>query len=140
VSFQNITLVGRLGKDVEVRATNGGKSVASFSLGVDDGYGESKTVEWFNIVAWEKLADIAGKYLKKGSFIGIIGSQRTRTWDKDGVKQYRAEIIVRDLKLLDKSSSGEKSRQSAPASRPAAAPVARPTTTNEDPFADENGF
>ena len=62
--YINVTVVGNLGKDPEIRSTPSGKRVASFSIAVDQGYGENKKTEWVNVICWEKLAELSEKYLK----------------------------------------------------------------------------
>jgi single-strand DNA-binding protein len=146
MSFSHVVVVGRVGKDPESRSTSGGKTVVSFSIATDSFANGEKQTDWVNTVLFDKPADIAAKYVKKGSMVAVIGRLQTRSWEDktSGEKKYRTEVIGSELKLLDKAMSGESgsssSRQSAPASRPAAAPVARPTATNDDPFGDEIPF
>jgi len=108
-SVNKVILVGRLGKDPEIRSTPNGNSVAKFSLATDDRYtdksGEKQErTEWHNIVAWGKLAEICGQYLRKGKLIYIEGSIRTDTWDdkETGQKKYRTEIIANQMQMLDR--------------------------------------
>jgi len=100
-------LIGRLGKDPEVRYTPDGMMVANFSLATDmqrkDKSGEriSKT-EWHNIVTFGRLAEICNSYLTKGKLVFIEGRIQTSSWDdKDGIKRYRTEIVANDMKMLD---------------------------------------
>jgi single-strand DNA-binding protein len=93
--------IGRLGKDVELRCTNIGKAVTSFSVAVDEGYGDKKRTEWVNIVAWEKLATICAEYLRKGSLVFVTGRLQTRQWDdKEGNKRSTTEIVASNMKML----------------------------------------
>ncbi len=108
-SVNKVILVGRLGKDPEIRSTPGGTSVAKFSLATDDRYtdknGEKQErTEWHNIVAWGKLAEICGQYLRKGKLIYIEGSIRTDTWDdkETGQKRYRTDIVANQMQMLDR--------------------------------------
>src|SRR5207244_4482326 len=108
-SVNKVILVGRLGKDPEIRSTPGGTSVAKFSIATDDRYtdknGEKQErTEWHNIVAWGKLAEICGQYLRKGKLIYIEGSIRTDSWDdkETGQKRYRTEIIANQMQKLDR--------------------------------------
>ena len=104
--------IGRLGRDPEVRYTTGGKSVASFSVACSEKRGDNETTEWVNAIAWEKLADICGQYLQKGSLVYISGRMQTRKWeDKDGGTRYTTEIVVRDMKMLGGRSEGGQSSQ-----------------------------
>ena len=77
--------IGRLGRDPETRYTQSGKAVASFSLACSEKRGGEESTEWINVVAWEKLAEICGQYLTKGSLVFISGRMQTRKWqDKEG--------------------------------------------------------
>lgn len=105
------TLIGRLGKDPEVRYTQGGATITSFSLATDEqwkdknGEKQQKT-EWHNIVTFGKLAEICGQYLTKGQQVYIEGRITTRSWEgKDGVKRYTTEIAATDMKMLSKGEA-----------------------------------
>jgi len=112
--INKVILVGRLGKDPEVRSTPSGTSVAKFSLATDERFtdknGEKQErTEWHNVVAWGKLGEICGQYLKKGKLVFIEGSIRTDSWDdkESGQKKYRTEIVARDMKMLDRRGDDE---------------------------------
>jgi len=112
--INKVILVGRLGKDPEVRSTPSGTSVAKFSLATDERFtdknGEKQErTEWHNVVAWGKLGEICGQYLKKGKLVYIEGSIRTDSWDdkESGQKKYRTEIVARDMKMLDRRGEDE---------------------------------
>ncbi len=102
------TLIGRLGKDPDVKYTPDGTMVTTFSIATTEQWkdknGEKvQKTEWHKIVAWKKLAEICGNYLKKGSLVFIEGRIQTRSWeDKDGIKHYTTEIVAADMKMLDK--------------------------------------
>lgn len=104
--FQQIIIIGRLGQDPEVRMTATGQAVASLTVACSekwtgkDGKREEKTT-WFKVVAWSKLAEICGKYLKKGSLVQFVGKMECRVWERDGVKQYSWELVASDMKMLD---------------------------------------
>ncbi len=104
-------LIGRLTRDVEFRQTPNGQGVASFGLATNrvftDQTGQrQERVEYHNIVAWGKLADICQKYLTKGKKIYIEGRLQTRDWEgQDGVKKYRTEIIAENMIMLDRIAS-----------------------------------
>ena len=107
--INKVILVGRLGKDPEIRSTPGGTSVAKFSLATDERFtdksGEKQDrTEWHNIVAWGKLGEICGQYLRKGKLVYIEGSIRTDSWDdkESGQKKYRTEIVANTMKMLDR--------------------------------------
>ena len=109
-----VTLVGWLGQDPEVRATNSGMSVANMSLATSyNKKGGEKTTEWHRLVAFDKTADIAAQYLQKGSLVFIEGRLQSSSWeDKDGNKRYKTEIIVADLKMLSSKQQKTQSSQS----------------------------
>jgi len=112
--INKVILVGRLGKDPEVRSTPSGTSVAKFTIATDERFtdknGEKQErTEWHNIVAWGKLGEICGQYLRKGKLVYIEGSIRTDSWDdkESGQKKYRTEIVARDMKMLDRRGDDE---------------------------------
>lgn len=110
-----VILVGNLGKDPEVRHLDNGRAVANFSLATSETYknkqGERVTnTEWHNVVLWTPLAEIAEKFLKKGSQVYIEGKLTTRSWDdQDGNKRYTTEVVGRELTLLGSRSDGSSS-------------------------------
>lgn len=107
-----VILIGRLGKDPEVRNLDNGAVVANFSLATSESYkdkttGEKKEVtEWHNIVLWRGLAEISQRYLHKGDMVYIEGKIRTRSWEKDGVTRYTTEIVADNMNMLSTRSSG----------------------------------
>jgi single-strand DNA-binding protein len=108
-TVNRVILIGRLGKDPEIRSTPGGTSVAKFSIATDERFtdrsGEKQErTEWHNIAAWGKLGEICGQYLKKGKLVYIEGSIRTDSWDdkETGQKRERKEIVARDMQMLDR--------------------------------------
>jgi single-strand DNA-binding protein len=112
--INKVILVGRLGKDPEMRSTPGGQTVAKFTMATDERYtdknGEKQErTEWHNIVAWAKLAEICGQYLRKGKLVYIEGSIRTDSWEDKETKQkkYRTEIIANTMKMLDRKGDDE---------------------------------
>jgi len=105
-SLNRAMLIGRLGKDPEMRATSDGTTVASFSLATSEFYTDKngtrqERTEWHNIVAWRKLADIARRFLAKGRQVYVEGRITTREWtDRDGNKRRTTEIVASNLVLL----------------------------------------
>ena len=104
-----VILIGRLGKDPEIRSTPGGQTVTKFSLATDERYtdraGEKQErTEWHNIVAWGKLGEICGQYLRKGKLVYIDGAIRTESWDdkESGQKKYKTTIVADNMKMLDR--------------------------------------
>lgn len=121
MSVNKVILVGNVGRDPEVRHLDKGVAVARFSLATTENY-TSKTgekvsnTEWHNIVLWRGLAEVAEKYVKKGSQLYIEGRLRTNTYEKDGVKHYTTEINADTMQLLGKrEGQAEMGSQSAPA-------------------------
>jgi single-strand DNA-binding protein len=111
-SVNKVILVGRLGKDPEVRTTGNGTPVASFSIATNEkwtgksGAAEEKT-EWHNIVAWARLAELCRDYLTKGSQVYIEGRLQTREYeDKDGIKRRTTEINAREVVFLSTRAGG----------------------------------
>lgn len=116
MSINKAILIGNLGSDPEVRTISNNSKVATFSLATSESFkdkttGEKKSVtEWHNIVLWNNLAEIATKYLKKGSKVFIEGKIKTRSWDKDGIKRYTTEIVGDNMVMLgEKSQSAQQS-------------------------------
>jgi single-strand DNA-binding protein len=111
-SVNKVILVGRLGKDPEVKYTQAGVPVARFTLATDESWkdqnGEKQQrTEWHNIVLWRGLAEVAEKFLRKGSQIYLEGKIRTRSWDdKEGNKKYTTEIIGDTFTMLDSKREG----------------------------------
>ncbi|PCI93926.1 MAG: single-stranded DNA-binding protein [Flavobacteriales bacterium] len=131
--INKVILVGNLGKDPEVRYLEGGTAVANFPIATSESYkdknsGEKKTnTEWHNIVLWRGLAEIAEKYLKKGSQIYLEGKLRTRQWqDKDGNNRYSTEIVGDNLQMLGRKNENSSSAPVAPQA-PSKTETAAPT-------------
>jgi single-strand DNA-binding protein len=112
-SLNKVQLIGNLGKDPELSYIPSGDAVAKFSIATGerwkdkDGNMQERT-EWHNIVAWRKLAEICGQYLKKGNKVYIEGKIQTRSWDdkNTGTKRYMTEIIADDMIMLDSKGGG----------------------------------
>ncbi len=116
-SVNKVILIGNLGKDPEVKSLESGKKVASFSIATTEKYKDKEETTWHNVVLWEKLAEIAGTYLKKGSQVYIEGRISNRSYDdKDGVKKYISEIIGSSLTMLGSKPTGS-GTSDAPASK-----------------------
>ena len=121
-----VILVGNLGKDPEVRHLENGASVANFSIATSETYKDKngnrqEQTEWHNVVLWRGLAQIAEKYLKKGSQIYVEGKLKTRSWqDKDGHTRYTTEVVGDQMTMLGGRPSGG---NDAPAPNAAHEPV-----------------
>lgn len=124
-SVNKVILIGRVGRDPEVRYTSSGSPVATFSVATDESFkaknGEQQQhTEWHKVVAWSKLAEICGEYLTKGKLVYIEGSIRSRQWeDQSGNKRTSYEIIARNMQMLGSRSDSE--RAASAGTRPAAA-------------------
>ncbi len=144
-SVNKVILIGRLGKDPEVKYTPNGAPVAKFSLATDEVFkdkaGEQqRRTEWHNIVAWNKLAEICGEYLTKGKQVYIEGRIQSRQWeDQSGNKRTSYEIIAREMKMLGSRADSE--RAAAAAAEPTSAsaePVAPPEPSSPPEITDED--
>jgi len=106
--LNKVTLIGNLGKDPETQILEGGIHLAKFTLATSESYKDDKgnkhtETEWHTVLAWRSLAEVVGKYLKKGSTVYVEGKIKTRTYDdKTGVKKMVTEIIADSLIMLDK--------------------------------------
>jgi single-strand DNA-binding protein len=125
--------IGHLGKDPEMRQTKSGEAVASFSIACTETWkdksGEKQErTEWANLTAFGKLADICGKYLKKGKQVYVEGRMQTDKYEKDGQTHYSTKIVLSDMKML--GAKGES--DSAPVST--SAPAVTPADDTDIPF------
>ena len=105
--INKVILVGNLGQDPEVRFTAGGAAVTTLSLATSESWKDKESgqdqekTEWHRVVLWNRLAENAGEYLKKGSKVYIEGQLQTRKWEQDGQTRYTTEVIGRDMRFLD---------------------------------------
>ena len=151
-SLNKVMLIGNLGKDPEVKYTPSGTPVAKLTLATNerykdkDGQWQDRT-EWHNIVLWQRLAEIAGEYLKKGSKVYIEGKLQTRSWEdkQTNQKRYMTEVVASDLVLL--GGRGEGAGEGSGFSRGAAAggnnfdqrtPEPEPASATSSPISDED--
>ena len=117
-SINKVILVGNVGADPEVKYTPSGTPVGKFSLATNkrfknkSGEWQDRT-EWHNIVAWQRLAEIVGEYVSKGSKVYIEGKLQTSSWEnrQSGEKKYRTEIVARDLVLLGSRENGNSKQE-----------------------------
>lgn len=129
-----VILIGNLGNDPEVRYTPSGSAVANVNLATSETWRDKQSgelqdrTEWHRVVFFNRLAEIVGEYLRKGSKIYVEGTLRTRKWtDKNNVERYTTEIIANEMHILDSRSAG-------------AGNHANPPTTNEDFDAHSNNI
>ena len=112
-TLNKVVLIGRLGKDPELKYTPSGTAVANFTIATNESFKDKdgkkvENTDWHKVVAWNKLAEICGQYLKKGSLVCIEGKIKTRSYDKDGVKHYISEIVADEMQMLSGESKAEK--------------------------------
>ena len=115
-SVNKIFILGNVGQEPQIKTFDNGDSITNFSVATSDQWtdksGEKReSTEWHNCVAYRQLAKIASDFIKKGSKVFVEGRIKTRSWEKEGVKQYRTEVEVLKLLVLDKR--GEMSEPSA---------------------------
>ena len=143
MSVNQVILIGRLGRDPEVRYLPNGEAVANFGLATSENWkdrnGEKQErTEWHNIVMYRKLAEIAGQYLKKGAQVYITGRIQSRKYTgKDGIERTAYEIIAGEMKMLGSKQDGSHSEASdtkpAPPAKPAANQYAQAKGTGRAP-------
>src|SRR5215469_10817670 len=144
-SVNKVILIGRLGRDPELKYTGTGTPFCRFSIATDDSWmdkasGEKQErTEWHSIVVWNKLAEICNEYLRKGRLVYIEGSLQTREWDdQEGNKRKTTEVVARDMVLLGSpqgsSESAGQQRRSATAGAPSGAADVGSITDDDIPF------
>lgn len=112
MNLNKAMIIGNVVRDPEMRTTPSGQNVSSFSVATNRVWNDTngqkqEKVEFHNVVAWRRLAEISNQYLKKGSKVYIEGRLQTRSWDDpNGVKRYRTEIIVENMIMLDRAGAG----------------------------------
>ena len=158
-SVNKVIIIGNLGRDPEVRYTPNGSAVCNIGVATTrtwkakDSSDKVEETEWHRVVFYDRLAEIAGEYLKKGRSVYVEGRLKTRKWqDKDGAEKYTTEIIAEEMKMLGgregmgggADDGGEPSgygNRQQPASRPAAAAKAAPkSSTGFDNMDDDIPF
>ena len=108
-------LMGRLTRDPELRHTGSGTPVCSFSIAIDNGFGENRSTDFINCVAWNKTAEFVEKYFTKGRMIIVVGRISTRTWEgQDGKKNYVTEVVANEVSFGESKKSSEESSYQAP--------------------------
>jgi len=136
-SVNKVILVGRLGRDPELKYTANGVPFCRFSMATDDVWNDKSSgerqerTEWHNIVVWDRLAEICNQYLTKGRLVYIEGSLQTREWDdQDGNKRKTTEIRARDMVMLGGSGENTGNGQRRPVADAATGASAAPATTS----------
>ncbi len=151
--INKVILIGNLGRDPETRYSQAGNAVTKFSVATSESWRDRQSgeqqerTEWHNVVCFARLAEIASQYLRKGSKVYIEGSLRTDSWEQDGQKRYRTEIVAREMQMLDSRGGGDGAPSSDFEQRgaPAPAPVenrppANAPTVSDDDFDDDIPF
>jgi single-strand DNA-binding protein len=109
--MNRVILMGRLTKDIELKFTQSNKAVCNFSIAVKRGFkkqGEEEKTDFFNVVAWRKVAEFCTKYFNKGQRISIEGRLETRTWeDSEGIKRHVTEVIAQNVYFADGKKEGK---------------------------------
>jgi single-strand DNA-binding protein len=129
-TINKVMLIGRLGADPQLKYTPSGRANVNFNLATNaswkdqEGNQQDRT-DWHRIVAWGKLAEVIGEWLKKGSLVYIEGRLQTRNYDdNNGVKRYITEVVVTDMEMLGGKGQGDSPAPEAPADMPDAGPEA----------------
>lgn len=142
-SVNKVILVGRVGRDPEVRYTQNGDAICNITVATSESWkdkqsGEKKEItEWSRVVLYRKLGEIAGQYLKKGSQVYIEGKLQTRSWDKDGQKHYATEIIADVMQMIGaKMVDDEQQEEQKHRTRPQPQAQRQPQRQQRDSFDD----
>jgi single-strand DNA-binding protein len=143
-SVNKVILVGNLGRDPELRYTQGGQAVANFTLATTDRFtskdgGErQERTEWHRIVAWGRTAELCAQYLSKGRSVYVEGRLQTREWeDKEGQKRRTTEVVAQTVQFLggrDGGGSGARSGGAGPEAAPSDDESAPPPPADDIPF------
>jgi single-strand DNA-binding protein len=154
-SVNKVILIGNLGRDPEVRYAPSGSAICNVTLATSRNWKDKTTgerqeeTEWHRVVFYDRLAEVAGEYLKKGKSVYIEGRLKTRKWtDKDGVEKYTTEIIANEMTMLGSreggsGGGGDADMGQAPASSPRSAPTRSapaPTAAKPAPAKSSTGF
>jgi single-strand DNA-binding protein len=141
-SVNKVILVGNVGQDPEVKYTASGVPVAKLSLATNERFKDKNDAwqdrtEWGqSVVAWQRLAEIVGEYVRKGSKLYVEGKLQTSTWEdkQSGERKYRTEIVARDIVLLGSRDSGEVGRPETPGEESNTEPAASVVADSDIPF------
>lgn len=142
--FNQAIIMGNLTRDPELRTTPSGQSVASFAVATNrnwtDPSGEKKeAVEYHEIVAWGKLGELASNYLSKGRKVLVTGRLQTRSWETDGVKRQKTEIVATDINFLDRAGDGGGGDYTPPAASSSTTDNKKPAKKNDDVIIEDMG-
>lgn len=147
-----VIIVGNLGRDPETRYTASGSAITNITVATSESWKDKNTgqkeerTEWHRVVFFNKIAEIAAQYLRKGSKVYIEGSLRTSSYDKDGQKHYKTDIIANEMQMLDSrggsnaGAPGNDEGNASSASSRAPATQSEPPAGNFDQFDDDIPF
>lgn len=139
-SVNKVIILGNLGRDPELKYMPSGDAVCNFSIATTDTWkdrdgNQQEKTEWHNIVAFKRLAEICGEYLKKGKQVYIEGKLQTRSWeDKDGVKKYTTEIVANQMQMLSRRDEAIEDSYSPPPSAQSEPPQTNDNDDDDLPF------
>lgn len=144
-SVNQVTLLGNLGKEPELKYTPSGTPVAKLAIATNErfkdksGEWQEKT-EWHNVILWQRLAEVAGQYLAKGSRVYITGRLQTRSWDdkQTGQKKYATEIVANDMVLCSEAERGHVSSEVQRPARQAPVPAPQQAVPMQGPITDDD--
>lgn len=125
MGVNKVILIGRLGQDPELKYTPNGTPVVNFNIATNyawtDKKGKKQTgVDWHRIIAWNKLGEICAEYLAKGRQVYVEGKLKTRSWEKDGRRNYITEVVASDVQFLSAKNNRDERSETSPAELPAA--------------------
>lgn len=124
--INKVILMGRLTRDPEMRHTNSGTPVTTFSIAIDNGYGDNKRTDFVNCLAWNKTAEFVTKYFTKGKMIIVIGRITTRSWEtQDGKRAYATEVVANEVNFGESKTSPQ---------------LNTPQTAAQPPMQDDDDF
>ena len=142
-----VILIGNLGKDPDVRYMPSGSAVTNITVATSEQWRDKQSgeqqerTEWHNVVFFNRLAEIAGEYLRKGSKVYIEGSLRTRKWQgKDGSDRYTTEVVANEMQMLDSKGGGSGSYDRPPARQQSSSNEPAPQAAPSDDFDDDIPF
>lgn len=136
-SLNQVTLMGNLTRDPELRQTPGGQSVCSFSLALNRAYKDQggqwqEATDYIDVVAWGPLAERVSQYLSKGRRCLVQGRLQSRSWEQDGQKRSKVEVLANDVTFLDGRGEGGEGGNGGGYSNDAPAPAAKPAPKKKD--------
>lgn len=122
-SFNQVELIGRLGRDPEMRYTPSGKSTTRFSIAVDNSYKNAdgtkvESTDWFNVECWDRLAEIVNEYISKGRLVFVQGRLKIDEYESEGQKKQYTKIVARVVQMLDRAPNGSNSNGASQSQAP----------------------